>query len=242
MAAEEKNTLDKIIKAKHLNQENGFNLRLHFFPDISDMRLPGNGEGEEEENSFQRVYFKEFDSPFDVSEQHGGNGGSVDGKRESLGDIEEEADTESGNIRLEQVLNSLQGALSELEKVKKEVYSNAEKEAVELALAIARKIVCHEVNTSKTVVLSVVKEALKRVVDHKKVKIRVNPSDLNVIKEAKSQFSDFVDNTENITIEEDEAILNGGCVIETDLGEIDARIEKQFQTVEEAFDGLVKSP
>lgn len=235
MAAEEKNTLDKIIKAKHLNQENGFNLRLHFFPDISDMRLPDNRGEEGKENRFQRVYFKEYDSPLDVSGQHGGNGGSVDGKRESLEDIEEEAGTESGNKRLEQVLNSLQAALSELEKVKKEVYSNAEKEAVELALAIARKIVCHEVNTNKAVVLSVVKEALKRVVDHKKVKIRVNPSDLNVIKEAKSQFSDFVDNTENITIEEDEAILNGGCVIETDLGEIDARIENQFQTVEEAF-------
>ncbi|MBW1834254.1 MAG: hypothetical protein JRI62_05585 [Deltaproteobacteria bacterium] len=27
----------------------------------------------------------------------------------------------------------------------------------------------------------------------------------------------------------------GGCIIETDFGNIDARIEKQFQVVDEAF-------
>ena len=29
--------------------------------------------------------------------------------------------------------------------------------------------------------------------------------------------------------------MNGGCIIETNLGDIDARIEKQLQAVEEAF-------
>jgi len=45
----------------------------------------------------------------------------------------------------------------------------------------------------------------------------------------------ILDNIENITFEEDETISDGGCVIETDFGNIDARIERQFQVVEEAF-------
>jgi len=38
----------------------------------------------------------------------------------------------------------------------------------------------------------------------------------------------------------DESISDGGCIIETESGDIDARIEKQFQAVEEAFERLNK--
>jgi flagellar assembly protein FliH len=39
----------------------------------------------------------------------------------------------------------------------------------------------------------------------------------------------------NVTFEAEDSVQSGGCVIETDLGEIDARIEKQIQAVEESF-------
>ncbi|MBW2170284.1 MAG: hypothetical protein JRG69_13695, partial [Deltaproteobacteria bacterium] len=96
-------------------------------------------------------------------------------------------------------------------------------------------IVGYEVATNKEVILRVVKEALKKVVDHERIKIRISPSDLQVCKNAKFQFSDLIDNIESITFEEDDTILDGGCVIETDSGDIDARIEKQLQVVEETF-------
>ena len=38
----------------------------------------------------------------------------------------------------------------------------------------------------------------------------------------------------------DESIPDGGCIIETESGDIDARIEKQFQAVEEVFQSLDK--
>ena len=45
----------------------------------------------------------------------------------------------------------------------------------------------------------------------------------------------MIENIDNVTLEAAENIQNGGCIIETDLGEIDARIEKQLQAVEESF-------
>ncbi|MCK5205137.1 MAG: hypothetical protein KAR15_14740 [Desulfobacterales bacterium] len=35
--------------------------------------------------------------------------------------------------------------------------------------------------------------------------------------------------------EAEDSIQSGGCLIETDMGDIDARIEKQFQAIEESF-------
>ena len=152
----------------------------------------------------------------------------------------EKAGIEAGRKKLEVVLNDFREALLELEKVGKDIYRNTEKQIVKLALAIARKIVCHEIATDEEVVLNVVKEALTNVLDHEEIKIRISPSDSQVLRDAKIQLSTIVDDIENVTIEEDERILDGGCVIETSAGDIDARIEKQFQAVEETLESEFK--
>ncbi len=63
----------------------------------------------------------------------------------------------------------------------------------------------------------------------------MNPADLKFINETKYQLSNLIADVNNVTIEAEENIQSGGCVIETDLGQIDARIEKQLQAVEESF-------
>ncbi|MCD6560256.1 MAG: hypothetical protein J7L16_00625 [Deltaproteobacteria bacterium] len=139
--------------------------------------------------------------------------------------------------KVSQALNSLHSVLSELDKIKKEIHLTAEHELITLSLAIARKILVNEISdrNNKTV-LKVVEEALNRVVSHDKIKIRVNPSEIDMIKDAMPQFLHLVDNIEAVTIEEDKAISKGGCMVETNLGNIDARIESRLQVIEEIFD------
>ena len=63
----------------------------------------------------------------------------------------------------------------------------------------------------------------------------MSPTDLQFIKETRTQLSNMIENIEHVTLEAAENIQSGGCIVETDLGEIDARIEKQLQIVEESF-------
>ena len=148
------------------------------------------------------------------------------GKRDGL---------ESVEISLTPILQQLSQSIDELENAKKELLLRTEREAVELALVIAEKIVSHEVKTNREVILNVAKAALKKVVSRKKIKIRVAPSDFQFLNHAKSQIPGLEEHFEKATFEEDKSIMKGGCVVETNLGDIDARIEKQFQAVEEAF-------
>ena len=106
---------------------------------------------------------------------------------------------------------------------------------VELALAIAQKVICREIATDKETVLCVAKEALAKVDDPGKIKIKMSPSDLQFFSETRYQLSNLISDIDNVTFEAEESIQSGGCVIETDLGEIDARIERQLQAVEESF-------
>ena len=122
-----------------------------------------------------------------------------------------------------------------IQKLRTEIYHTLEKEVVELALAIARKVVCREVKTNQDVVVCVAKEALSRVEAPGEIIIRLNPSDLQFIKQTKYQISTLLEHVDKVTFESEDSISSGGCVIETNMGEIDARIEKQLHVVEEMF-------
>ena len=142
--------------------------------------------------------------------------------------------------KIKPLLTSLQDALHQLNNLRKETYQEIEKEVVELALAIARQVICQEITIDKEIVVCVAREALAKVEDPGRIKIKMSPSDLQFIKETRSQLSSMIENVDHVTFEAAENIQSGGCIIETDLGEIDARIEKQLQAVEESFRTVVE--
>ncbi len=148
----------------------------------------------------------------------------------------EKTGIEAEKLKSEPMLQNFRQAIIELDNAKKHMYLKAEKEAVLLALAIAKKIIGHEVSNNQELVLkNIVKDALKRASDQSHIKVRIHPSDYSMIKESKSQFAQYLDNKGDIVFEVDERIHNGGCIIETDSGEIDARIDNRLMIVEEAL-------
>jgi len=143
----------------------------------------------------------------------------------------EAAGTESERNRFRNTFDTLDKAISKLRELKEALCLNAEKGAVELALAIAEKIVYHEVSVNKETLLGVLKGALEKVIDPKRIKIRINKLDLQFINESGYRISGLTDNPKDVIIEGDDTITRGGCVIETGFGSIDGRIESQLQAV-----------
>jgi flagellar assembly protein FliH len=142
---------------------------------------------------------------------------------------------DSGSKKADSVVDTLKQILDQLKNIRQEIYQEIEKEAAQLALSIAKKIVCHEVKVTQETVTCVAREALSRVNNPAKITIKLNPEDLQFIKDTQFQFSRFLRNVDNIRFEAEESIQSGGCLVETDRGDIDARIEKQFQAIEESF-------
>ena len=252
MDAEEKKLLHNPDSDSNPDRQTDF--RLHYFPDIpvddpdsarvcmpledefhrvryagqSDCADGGSDPGHPASHTGNRSAAAD---KFDVQAyQDGFNDGVEKGAAEG-----EAAGFERATQKLEPLLESLQQALLQLGNLRQQTYQSIEQEVVELALAIARKVVCREIEVDKEVVVCVAREALSRVEDPGNIKIIMNPSDLQFINETKYQLSDLIGNIDKVTIEPGENIQSGGCVVETNLGEIDARIEKQLQAVEESF-------
>jgi flagellar biosynthesis/type III secretory pathway protein FliH len=152
--------------------------------------------------------------------------GLVEGQK-----VGEEAQKE----KLKEILKALDTVLSELDAAKTELYRDAERQAVELGLMIARKIVCREVSVDRDTIFRVLREAFKKVSDQKEIHVKIHPSDIQVIKDAGFDVSSLSKGNGLVVLEPGDGICRGECVIETDFGAIDARIESQLQTVEESL-------
>ena len=233
------------MKNERLDNRDFF--KLHYFPEIPITSSPEKGGGVGQGGRFKPIDFTKDSGPYgDLLDQSSRNkkfsGNPEKNSSEPQGQAYGKGYTEGKKSgieierkKVESALNTVHQVVVELKEIRTALYRNAEKETVNLALAIAAKIVRHEIAINKDVVLSIVKEALKKLVDYDRVNIRVSPSDYQFLKNQKHQFLHLVENKETMTFEKDETIHSGGCLIETSLGDIDARIEKQLETVEEAL-------
>ncbi len=243
-AAEEMISLPDPLKKQSPALHDG--LRLHYFPNIPVDEPSDECRSFTSNREFQRSHFKDMGSgavkeatPELEKTPAQAKGPSVEEIKENAfqkGFAEgQRAGFESGTKKVDPVIHSLCQALGQLQNIHQEIRQEIEKEVVQLALAIAKKIVCHEIKTNQETVVCVAREALSRMENPGKIKIKLNPEDLQFINDAKSQLSHFLHHVDNIRFEAADSIQSGGCLIETDTGDIDARIEKQFQAIEETF-------
>jgi flagellar assembly protein FliH len=238
-------SLPNRLKKKSQTLQDSF--RLHYFPDIPVDEAPDAACSQSSDSGFQRIHFKNLNAtcsdaaqapdPTETPEEK--KGPSIDEIKISAfqkGFTEgEKAGFEAGTQRVDPLINSFNQGLEQLKNIRREIHRKIEKEVAQLAVSIAKKIVCHAVNTTPAAVVWVAREALSRVENPGKIKVKLNPADLQFIQDTKSQLSHFIDNVESIRFEAEDSIRSGGCLIETDMGDIDARIETQLQAIEESF-------
>jgi flagellar biosynthesis/type III secretory pathway protein FliH len=88
----------------------------------------------------------------------------------------------------------------------------------------------------------VIHNALRRITDKEQVRIRVSVSDAEQVKSLREELIAMTDGLRQLEIIDDRRVGDGGCVIETGAGTIDAKIETQFAEVERALVPLPAPP
>ncbi|MFO7569295.1 MAG: FliH/SctL family protein [Smithellaceae bacterium] len=134
-----------------------------------------------------------------------------------------------------QALEAVSAISRALPLVQKDIVAKGEEQIVRLAIAIAEKILHTEVTTRKDVILEVLKNAIRNVADTDGMKIRLNPQDFRYMMEVKKDFLQSFDSVRNVVFEEDAAIKRGGAVVESALGEVDARLDSQLKEIKAAM-------
>ncbi|WKC85223.1 flagellar assembly protein FliH [Borreliella lusitaniae] len=142
---------------------------------------------------------------------------------------------ESGFEDFDKVMRKFHSIIASLIAERKGILESSGGQIISLVMQIAIKVIKRITDSQRDVVLENVDDALKRVKDKTQITIRVNLDDLDILRHKKSDFISRFDVIENLEIIEDPNIGKGGCIIETNFGEIDARISSQLDKIEEKF-------
>ncbi len=131
--------------------------------------------------------------------------------------------------------NTLASLIHELTKARKEFLSRLDVDALNLAFAIAEKILNHEIATDKDVVRKVLGGAVSKMADHEGMKIRVNPDDYGYLKSITESPFPGLEEIKSVMLEEDASIGRGGAFIVSAFGEVDARLDQQMSILKDAL-------
>jgi flagellar assembly protein FliH len=113
-----------------------------------------------------------------------------------------------------------------------EILAETEQQIIDLVLLIARKVVKVISEDQSSVIKANVVQALRKVKGKGNIIIRVNTADLQLTTGHVKEFIQLLEGNNTIQVAEDSTVDPGGCVIETDFGEIDARIASQLAELE----------
>jgi flagellar assembly protein FliH len=157
--------------------------------------------------------------------------GAVVGKEQGLQEGREQGLEEAKREYLEQKVQeiaafreSVNGFLQEAEAEIGRWKVESEKSLCGLALEIARRALAQELKTNPEAVLTIAREALEEVAQDSAVRIRVNPEAFTALDDEKELLVQEFPKVESVEVLKD-ATIQGGCVIETAGGAIDARVE-----------------
>ncbi|MDP3177869.1 MAG: flagellar assembly protein FliH, partial [Spirochaetaceae bacterium] len=138
-----------------------------------------------------------------------------------------------GAAEVERLVGRLHVILDRSMEKRAEILEQTEAQVVELVLLVAKKVVKVISENQKSVVIQNISQALRKLKTKSDVIVRVNLSDLQLATDHVKDFVAMTENAKRLTVVEDSTVDKGGCVIETDFGEIDARISSQLHELEE---------
>ena len=138
----------------------------------------------------------------------------------------------AGNEEAQRLVERIHKMIEAVQAKRQETLDNTEQQIVNLVILIARKVVKIMSENQKSVIMSNVLQALKKVKGSGDVTLRVNLADVKLTTEHIKDFIRQVENIKNISVVEDSSVEKGGCIVETDFGAIDARISSQLNELE----------
>lgn len=147
----------------------------------------------------------------------------------------EKAGLEIAEKKVEATMRRYADAILEIGRLKPALYAQAEREVVKLALEVAKKVVHREVQIDPEIIQTLVRVALSHVAVKSAVTIRIHPADYSFMLEHRAAITRPGESEREMVLLADKSMQRGGCLIETECGDIDGRIEEEFREVERTF-------
>lgn len=159
--------------------------------------------------------------------------------REEAISIKESAQKEGYEDGLNQAkadIDEVRNSIGAFLNAKQEVFDYVAPNIMEISLDIAKKIIKKEIQQDSNLIMENISELLRGLSkEETKITLRVNPMQVSIVKANVPEMLTNIGLEAKILVVPDETIMEGGCMVTTTNGVIDATIETQLSVISEAL-------
>ena len=159
--------------------------------------------------------------------------------REEADSIREAARNEGYQAGLEQARAEIQQVRESFEMfmgAPQAVYEQIAPDILQISVDIAQKIIKKEIEEDSQVLINTIVDVLKGLSkDENKISLRVNPVQADVVKQQVPEILNLAGLDAKVSVLADEEVTEGGCLVTTANGIVDATIETQLSVIYEAL-------
>jgi flagellar assembly protein FliH len=148
---------------------------------------------------------------------------------------------QDGRALLAAAVELLGQAAGGVDSLRLEVAEAVERDAIDLALALAGKILAGSLQARPELVAEVVQGALRRASERRRITVLLHPSDLETVAAAIGDLQTQVSGIELCDLQSDPRIAPGGVIVRTTEGEVDASVATQLERAREVVAAELRS-
>lgn len=140
----------------------------------------------------------------------------------------------------EEGLASFTAHIALLEEEKTRIATEMRQKLPPLVIAAAKKILGKELTVNPEAFVDLIATALKATSQHRRIKIFVNKSDLEVIEKERPRLKAIFEHIETLNIIAREGIAEKSATIETEAGIVQVSLDSQLHALEKVFQQVLK--
>lgn len=160
--------------------------------------------------------------------------------------IENEAREEGFKNGYEEAKKQYESLIEEAECIKNkaeeeygEILDRVEKDAVNVILDIAKKVIGEQISLNKENILEVLRKGFEKCSNKEDITIKVAPSDHEFVVENREKILSLTEGIGKLDIRKDPSLKAGDCIIETPYGTVDPGVSTKLKKIEDAFSKLM---
>lgn len=157
--------------------------------------------------------------------------------RQGREDAQQEAGAQFGHAS-----DMLAQALEEVSRLRGSLLQNSSNDMLRLVMSIVRQVLHAETSVNPQVIIETIGRALNMAVRADYYHVRVNPADLETVTEHKPLFLASINGLKNLSFQPDPGISRGGCLLESEIGEVDATIDGQLDQIHRSLLATLEQP
>ncbi len=138
---------------------------------------------------------------------------------------------ELGDAKAQKIVENLESVFEKINNLRSDILKCYEKEIITLICAVAEKVIDQQVKIDSTIIRRSVINAINMATDKKSIRLKVNPEDFDYIDNLRPDIFQRFNELASVEIISNPSVKRGGCFLETQCGDVDARIETQLSII-----------